>query len=202
MSPEESVSQWLDQLQAGERAAVGKLWQRYWHRLVEEARRRLRNRPRVPADAEDVALSAFDSFCRSAENGRFPSLEDRDDLWCLLVTIARRKVNRLVEQELAQKRGGGAVRSVTDATAAGPGSEETPLARLISAEPSPELAAQVAEEYERRLDQLPGADLRVIAQLKMEGYTTEEIARELDCAPHTVTRKLRRIRGLWSQEKP
>ena len=33
------------------------------------------------ADEEDVALSAFDSFCRGAEQGRFPRLDDRDDLW-------------------------------------------------------------------------------------------------------------------------
>src|SRR5262249_15219134 len=33
-----------------------------------------------PADQEDVALSAFDSFYRAAEQGRFPRLHDRDDL--------------------------------------------------------------------------------------------------------------------------
>jgi DNA-directed RNA polymerase specialized sigma24 family protein len=199
MSPEGSVTQWLDQLQAGKRDAVEELWQRYWRRLVEEARRRLRGRPRVPADAEDVALSAFDTFCRSAENGRFPRLDDRDDLWCLLMVITRRKVNRLVERELADKRGGGSVQPVTDLPDAGD-KEETILTRLISAEPSPDFAAEIAEEFERRLQLLPDPELRTIARLKMEGYTTNEIARELDRAPHAVARKIRRIRGLWSQE--
>jgi DNA-directed RNA polymerase specialized sigma24 family protein len=34
----------------------------------------------------------------------------------------------------------------------------------------------------------------------MEGYSDEEIAAQLGCARRTVVRKLRRIRGLWSQE--
>ena len=40
------------------------------------------------AEPEDVALSAFNSLCRGLENGRFPKLQDRDDLWRLLVVIA------------------------------------------------------------------------------------------------------------------
>jgi hypothetical protein len=34
----------------------------------------------------------------------------------------------------------------------------------------------------------------------MEGYSIEEIAAQLRCAPRTVARKLRCIRTLWSQE--
>jgi len=56
-----------------------------------------------------VALSAFDSFCRGAEKGRFPRLEDRDDLWQLLFMITTRKAADLVQHERRQKRGGGLV---------------------------------------------------------------------------------------------
>jgi hypothetical protein len=52
------------------------------------ARARLRNTPRRIADEEDVAPSAFDSFCRAARAGRFPRLDDRHDLWQILVLIA------------------------------------------------------------------------------------------------------------------
>src|SRR5271165_6376539 len=61
-------------------------------------------------DLEDVALSAFASFCRGVEGGRFPQLADRDDLWRLLVTITARKALHLARDERNQKRGGGAVR--------------------------------------------------------------------------------------------
>ena len=55
-----------------------------------------------------MALSAFDSFCRSAEQGRFPDLADRDSLWRLLVVMTARKATHLRRDEGRQKRGGGA----------------------------------------------------------------------------------------------
>ena len=82
-----SVSHWIVQLKAGNQAAAQELWEDYFQRLVRLARRRLRGRSRRAADEEDVALSAFDSFCRGAEQGRFPRLTDRDNLWRLLVVI-------------------------------------------------------------------------------------------------------------------
>jgi hypothetical protein len=47
--------------------------------------------PRGVADEEDVALSAFNSFCLGAEQGHFAQLFDRDNLWRGLVTITARK---------------------------------------------------------------------------------------------------------------
>lgn len=41
MSSEGSVTRWLDQLQLGDSAAIGPLWQRYFHRLVGLARKKL-----------------------------------------------------------------------------------------------------------------------------------------------------------------
>src|SRR5205085_443432 len=78
MSSDGSVSHWIRQLQAGDHAAAQKLWEGYFHRLVGLARAKMRGVSRRAADEEDVALSAFDSFCRGAEQGRFPKLQDRD----------------------------------------------------------------------------------------------------------------------------
>ena len=61
-----------------------------------------------------MALSAFDSFCRGAEQGRFPDLNDRDNLWRLLVVFTTRKAARLVSEECAQKRGGGKAQAEVD----------------------------------------------------------------------------------------
>src|SRR4051794_14182513 len=89
-----SVTLWVDGLKGGAaNAAAQPLWERYFDRLVHLARAGLRRNARGPADEEDVALSAFDSFCRGAAEGRFPRLEGRDDLWRLLVTITARKAN-------------------------------------------------------------------------------------------------------------
>jgi DNA-directed RNA polymerase specialized sigma24 family protein len=193
MSSEGSVTRWLGPLQAGDPAAAQELWQHYFRRLVALARQRLRAAPRRAADEEDVALSAFDSFCRNAEAGRFPQLADRDSLWRLLVTITARKAAHLLRDEGRQKRGGGAERlSNTDA--------ESVLADVLSREPSPAFAAEVAEECQRLLQRLGDKELEVVALLRMEGYSVEEVCTKLGCAPRSVKRKLALIRTIWEKE--
>src|SRR5215470_522936 len=141
MASEGSVTQWLEQLQDGDQAAAQRLWERYFHRLVGLARKKLQGTPRRAADEEDVALSAFDSFCRGAEQGRFPDLDDRDGLWRLLVTLTRRKAAHLKRDERRQKRGGGAV--LDEAAVAGAAGDDD-LEWAVAAEPTPAFAAQVA----------------------------------------------------------
>jgi DNA-directed RNA polymerase specialized sigma24 family protein len=198
MASDESVSQWLGRLQDGDPAAAQQLWERYFQRLVGLARKKLEGVPRRCADEEDVALSAFDSFCRGAGNGRFPQLHDRDNLWRLLVTITARKAHQLVLREGRRKRGGNAVLDEAALAAlADSVSRAVGLEQLIDREPTPEFAAQLAEEYERLLAGLPDAELRSVAQWKLEGYTNEEIGAKLGCALRSVERKLRVIRTLW-----
>ncbi len=76
------------------------------------------------------------------------------------------------------------------------------LDALFGPEPTAELAAQLAEEYERLLDGLGDETLRAVAQWKMEGWTNREIAARMGCVEHTVERKVRSIRRLWSRETP
>jgi hypothetical protein len=56
--------------------AVRALWDRYFQRLVALAREKLRNGRCGMADGEDMALGAFESFCRRAAEGRFPDMTD------------------------------------------------------------------------------------------------------------------------------
>ena len=121
---------------------------------------------------------------------------DRDNLWRLLVTITARKANQLAAREGRQKRGG---RAVLDEAALTDNSGQAGLEQLIDREPTPEFAAQLAEECQRLLACLPEAELQSVAQWKMQGYTNEEIAAKLGCALRSVERKLKVIRSLWSQ---
>src|SRR5262245_53921937 len=102
----DSVTIGIESLKAGDPAA-GKLWRRYFEGLVRLARGRLRGAPCAAADEEDAALSAFDSFVRGASRGRYPRLDDRDDLWRLLVIITELKALDQVQHERRQKRSGG-----------------------------------------------------------------------------------------------
>jgi DNA-directed RNA polymerase specialized sigma24 family protein len=190
MSTPGSVTHWIDGLRAGESVAARKLWEHYFHRLVDLARRRLRDLPRRAADEEDVALSAFDSFCRGAEHGRFPRLNDRDDLWQVLLVLTQRKAADLVQHEGREKR---------DWRRAEPAdADRSPAADLAGREPDPAFAAQVAEECRRLLGALDDS-LCLLAVRKMEGYTSEEIAGLLNCSLATVERRLRLIRREWEE---
>ena len=98
-----SVTTYIDELKGGDTFAAQKLWDCYVSRLIGLARSKLR-RPGGIEDEEDAALSAFDSFCRGVELGRFPSLNDREDLWRLLVEITSCKVYDQVERRSPAKR--------------------------------------------------------------------------------------------------
>jgi DNA-directed RNA polymerase specialized sigma24 family protein len=199
MSPADSVTHWLALLRAGDHAAAQPLWEAYCRRLAALASHHLRGAPRRAADEEDVALSAFASFCRGVKEGRFPQLRDSDDLWSLLAVITARKAWRLLENEGRQKRGGGKV--IAEADLRGSDAEARGLAQVLGREPSPAFAAQVADECRRLLDRLGDPELRSIALWRMEGYSVEEIARGLGCRARTVQRRLCVIRTLWEQEQ-
>jgi DNA-directed RNA polymerase specialized sigma24 family protein len=197
-----SVTTWVEQLRAGNHDAAQRLWERYFPRLVGLARKRLRDLgvSRRVADEEDVALSAFDSFCRAAEQGRFPRLEDRDALWALLVVITARKALDLRTHERRKKRGGGNVagESVLDALL---GTEDgaAGIGQVVGREPTPEFPAQAAEEFRWLLAKLPTEELRAVALAKMEGYTNEGISARQNCAVSTVERRLGLIRTIWQE---
>ncbi len=197
MESEGSVTRWLGQIQAGDPAAAQQLWQRYFQRLVGLARKKLRGSPRRVADEEDVALSAFDSFCRRAEQGRFPELLDRDSLWRLLVLLTTRKASHQRRDQLRQKRGGGAtIQSETG----GESEDGSVLEQILSREPTPEFAAQIAEECQRLLRSLDDPELEAVALARMEGYTVEEIAKQRGYAARSIKRKLQLIRTIWEKE--
>lgn len=184
-----SVSHLLQALQQGDQDAAARLWDRYFHDLAGVARSQLGQVRRAAADENDVALSAFHSFCRHLGEGRFPSLQGRDELWRVLVVIAKCKAIDWIRRETAAIRGGGKVQG------------EAFLADVVSPEPTPQFTAELLDEFRRLLDLLrDNGTLCLIALRKLEGYTNREIAAELSVATRTVERKLQRICILWTAD--
>jgi DNA-directed RNA polymerase specialized sigma24 family protein len=202
MPLEGSVTRLIEQVKGGDASAAAKLWERYFRRLVGLARRKLRGTVQLGADEEDIALSTLDSLYRGAADGRFPKLSTRDDLWRLLLVITARKAVDLVQHERAARRGGGKVQGEAAlAGLLGTSVEDASFDQIIGREPTPEFAAQVAEECRRLLDLLGNSELRAVAVWKMEGHTNAEIAVKLGCVTVTVERRLRMIRGIWEKER-
>jgi RNA polymerase sigma factor (sigma-70 family) len=199
MSSTGSVTSWITLLKAGDHDAAQELWQRYHRRLLALARKRLQGARKRAEDESDVVQNALGSFFRAAEQGRFPRLTDRNDLWRLLVVITARKTIDLIQREQRPKNGDGKLRGES-ALLLGFGEDaEAGIEQVVGNEPTPEFAAKVAEECQRLLDKLPDEQLRNIAVWKMEEYTNEEIGQKLDCALATVERRLKVIRKLWDE---
>jgi DNA-directed RNA polymerase specialized sigma24 family protein len=193
-SEEGSITHCLGLLKRGDPQAAQAIWDRYFQRLVALARARLHSVHRRAADEEDVVLSALDSFFRRARRGQFPRLEDRDDLWQLLFVLTVRKAINLAKHERRRSRGSGQVGVLSEL-------EGPDIEAVIGDVPTPELAAEVADECRRLLGALGDSTLRQVAIWKMEGYTNAEIAHRLGCVEHTVGRKLRSIREIWSEDR-
>jgi DNA-directed RNA polymerase specialized sigma24 family protein len=198
--PTGSVTQWLQDLKDGDSDSAQLLWERYFDRLTLLARKRIGGIARLATDGEDVALSAFHSLCEGIGKGRFVDLADRESLWKLLVTIAVRKAQRAIRNEFTQKRGGGvvlgesAMMSGEDAMAGA-----HVLESVLGNEPTPEFAAQIAEEWQGLLNRLSDDELRKIAIWKMEGCTSIEIAERLGKSLATIERRLKLIRMAWTE---
>jgi len=201
MSSDNSISDWLGQLKAGDGDAAQELWSRYFDRLVRLAKQKLGADHRGASEEEDVALSAFYSFYQRASTGRIEQLDDGLDLWKVLATITIRKAYARLKYHRAAKRGG-RVHSI--APAGRPDSDEgLPLGveDMASGDLPPDMEVAISETCQQLLGKLDD-DQRQIALLKMEGFTSEEIAEKLDCSVRRITRKLSLIRSKWSGEEP
>jgi RNA polymerase sigma factor (sigma-70 family) len=180
----QSITRLIRALQEDRASAVAPLLTVYFERLVRLARARLQDLPGMGAYDEDVALRAFHSLCQRIRDPSRPlQLTGRDDLWQLLAT---RTISRAID--LIRRHRPNEV----------PGKYD--VEQLLNREPTPEEAAETADECRRLLDLLDEPQLRQIALWKVEGYTHDEIATMLDCVPRTVERKVQRIRRLWQHE--
>lgn len=180
----QSITRLVRDLQDGRTSAVGSLLTLYFERLVDLARKRLQGMPEIANYDEDIALRSFESLCRRVRDPARPlSVASRDDLWRFL---AMKTVSRTIDM-IRRHRNGEA------------GRDEN-IQSVLSREPTPEEAAEVADECRRLLELLDEPELRQIALWKVDGYTNEEIAGRLDCVPRTVERKVSRIRLIWKHE--
>ncbi len=181
------MDSWIGRLQAGDHVAAEDLWQRYYQKMIKIAYKRLSGSTRTMADEEDVVVSAFKSFFRGLDNNRAPKLQSEDEIWRLLVTLTARKAIKQIRYESRNKRQGEAGKFHHDAM---------PVEELIGSEPTPEFVLAITDEYRQLNERLLDDEMRLIALRKMEGYSSAEIAQELNTNLRTVQRRLTVIRSL------
>ncbi len=184
-----SVTRLIQELQAETPDAARALWERFFARMLALARRRLPAGARREADEEDVAVVAFTRFLRGVRQGRFPRLNNRDDLWAILFTLTTRQAGMQSRQQLREKRGGGVGRG-------GGGRRNAPPP---DGRPAPDEEVALQECLTGLLAALRDDELRQIALARLEGRSNKEIAASIGRAEVTVERRLKVIRETWRQ---
>lgn len=197
MAPSDgSVTNWIRNLKrTGDPVASQRIWRRYVTRLVHAASRKLGNSPRRAADEDDVVAAAFACFFRGVKSEQFASLNDRDDLWQILLILTERSALNQLRHQRAQKRGGG---QVLGESALGAEGGVAGLEQYADQSPTPDFAVEVSEQLSKLLDQLDDQAMREIALRKLEGFTNREIAVQLETSLRSVERRLALIRDIWT----
>ncbi|MBA4104333.1 MAG: RNA polymerase subunit sigma-70 [Pirellula sp.] len=185
-----SITRLIPELRQRDERAILLLWKRYGMQIENLARPWLIGVSPGVGDAEDVAQSAFHAFCRAAAEGRATELADRDDLWRLLATISRHKATDRIRREMRVRRGGRAATSSQG------------LESAEGDEPSPADAALLRDELALLFEQIEAngdPTLHLVATMRLEGASNDEIAEQLGCTTRTVQRKLHLVERLWRQ---
>ncbi len=186
-------------VKGGDEEAALRIWNHYVERLVAVAQRRLEGIRQGAADGEDVVQEAFFSLIRGAQAGRFRRLEDRSDLWQILVMLTGRKAAKARDREQALKRGGGKVLGESAFARLGADGWPAGIAQAIEATPTPADLDELASSCEHLLMQLDDGQ-RQVALWRLEGYSHAEIADRVGKSIRWVERKAEIIRRMWRDE--
>jgi len=188
-SPEEQVL--IDLWRQGDEEAARQIVDRYVDRLLALSRRHISQRLASRVDPEDIVQSVFRTFFCRLKQGRFVFAE-QDDLCKLLVRITLHKTLRQVAFHKAAKR------DPSQETSQGEHHREELLA-LLDQEPTPEATVAFLDQLEHFLSLL-GPEQRQILELRLQGYSNEEIAQRLGLYDRKIRRVIEGIRAIAETE--
>jgi RNA polymerase sigma factor (sigma-70 family) len=184
---------WIAEVKRGNEDAAHAIWLRYFPKLLQLARHRLRGIPSAAEDEEDVAAQALESFFSGTHEGRFPNLDDEQGLWRLLCRITHFKATDVVRRRARERLvGESKIAAATDSSNGG-------LAHVAGDDSTPSFVAMRTEDVRKLLSCLDDDQLRKLVLLKMGGHSNAEIAARLACSVRTVERRLALVRGKWKR---
>ncbi len=184
--PDDNVAELVQRCRDGDQEAATILFRRYVNRLIGLVRDKLSQRFASRMDAEDVVQSAYRSFFGGLGNGEF-TVERTDELWGLLAAITMHKLYRKVAFHNAKRR------SVQREQPAGAENVLDEFPQLIAELPTPAEAVEVVEELDHVMNRLPPLERRVL-ELRLEGYSSTEIADRIHRSDRTVRRAMEKLR--------
>ena len=185
-----SVSYWLKELKTGDSLAVEAIWYRYYQRVVELASRKMKVNPDRAVDGEDIAQLAMHRFCTNATLGCYPNLDDREQLWDLLVVFTLNRIRKHLRACNRLKRSGQHSQVFEFS--------QLEVLQDLQTPEAPTIMADMVDAWLNRLDQEdPSGQLKQIAIWSMDGISGSDIARILKKRKSFVLHQIRLIRLLW-----
>jgi RNA polymerase sigma factor (sigma-70 family) len=178
----------LERWRTGDQSAARTLYEHYAQSLCALVERRIGQRLRRRIGTDEPVQSAFRTFFRRTADGQY-QIDHSVDLWNLLVTITLNKLRHMVERETGKKRD-------PDREVGLDG--QLPNPELIAREPTPEEAAALDDELETLLAKLKPPEPEIV-RLRLQGYSTSDIADKLGLARQTIRRKIDRIGTILAQ---
>jgi RNA polymerase sigma-70 factor (ECF subfamily) len=154
---------------------------RYREKLCALVQREMARSLQTREDPEDVVQTVFRTYFRRAAKGEF-HIACSSDLWALLTTITRHKILKRAEYHGAFKR----MRAA-----------EAPLPQddqILGNDPDPQDAVVVTDLVKETLQGLDDS-YRDVFQLRVQGCTEAEIAKQLKTTRAAVRYRLERIRN-------
>lgn len=192
MSSSVSFHHLIEQAAAGREQAAAQIVDQHTDALVRIARQRIGNKLGQRVEAEDILQSVYRSFFVRLQDGQF-EIEKGKDLWNLLVRMTVNKICRKATFHQREKRDFKQEQSPRNESSA------VPLADLARTdEPGPEEAMLLVEAVEELLQDMREKD-RPVVELRLQGYTTAEIANETGRAERSVRRILERLKANLQQ---
>ena len=187
MAADQSFTDLMDRLNAGDDAAATEIFHRFAHRLIGLARKRLDRLLQAKVDPEDVMQSVYRSFFRRQAESHY-DLDGWDGLWGMLTVITLRKCGHREDYFRAARRD---IRRETTATNT---REQNELeVSCLARDPTPSHAARLAETVEQVMRTLEGRERDIFA-LSLQGCTSAEIGDQVGRTERTVQRVLKRVR--------
>ena len=174
----------LARARAGDASAMGELAARYEREVRLVARIQLSAALRPYVDSVDLTQSVHMTVMAGLRDEKF-DISSPEKLVALAVTVARRKIARhwrRLKRQQRLSRGDESVSGVAD-RAVDPALAPTDPAQIVS----------IREQLSRVMSALDERD-RQLVQLRLEGRSTAEAARELDLDPDVARVRLSRLR--------
>jgi RNA polymerase sigma-70 factor (ECF subfamily) len=186
ISAPDSFPHLMRRLRAGDQEAAYRVFDRFSHRLVGLAHKRLGLRLRSKLDPEDVLQSVFRSFFRRNATGEFAP-DSWDSLWSLLTAITLHKCGHQIDYFRAGCR--------DVAREAGAAANSSPACwEALAREPTPAEAVLLTETIEQLIASFADTRERRMVELALQGEDAAEIAPLVHCSQRTVQRILSRVR--------